>query len=79
MSSLELDYLSGADETGELPGITEDWIKVSLPARLQSLGMLKDQMHSVYNTRLTTVGLLARSIAIEGKKAFVSQDGRGSS
>lgn len=75
LSSVELDYLAGADETGKLPQITEDWVKVSLPARLQALGMLPDPSVSTYKTRLTSVGRLARSIAIEGTKAFASGNG----
>ena len=79
LSSVELNYLGGTDESGKLPNIPEDWIKVSLPARLQSLGLQLDRSDSAYNTNLTSVGLLARSIAMEGKKALASQAGEGSS
>ncbi len=79
LSAAELNYLAGADDSGKLPNIPEDWIEVSLPARLQSLGLFLDPSHSAYNTRLTSVGLLARVIAMEGKNAFASQGGEGSS
>ena len=79
LSSAELKYLAGADDSGKLPNIPEDWIEVSLPARLQSLGLFLDPSHVAYNTRLTSVGLLARLIAMEGKNAFPSQGGEGSS
>lgn len=75
LSSVELNYLAGADETGKLANIREDWIEVSLPASLQSLGLFVNPIPVVYETRLTSVGLLARSIAIEGTKAFAPGNG----
>ena len=69
LTSMELGYYAELREDGRLPQISEDWVEVSLPSRLQSLGLFWDPTRGVYNTRLTSVGLLARSIAIEGKKA----------
>lgn len=70
LSCAELEYLAGSDETAKLPRISDDWIEVSLPARLQSLGLLKDPRASTYRTRFTSVGLVTRSIAMQGKRAL---------
>lgn len=64
----ELGALAGTTEEGRLPKLHQgDWLETMLLPRLTLFGLYIDPQRGVYGSRFTSLGLLARLIALNAK------------